>query len=246
MSHDAAVINPLDRLAILREAAARILALGPALDRLAQVATKLLQAPIAYIVLGDAKQQTILSAIGVPERLPEPTALALASAILTPGARSPQPLPPDRAIAAFTGVRLLSAGGSMIGALCVADSAQRAWSAGDHASLADLASIVAQTIETHCDLLAQTEAAASARQTLASLELRLADEVGQREALAYALVEAQKRESFITLVGGIAHNFNNLLATILGNAELALLELPPDSPAHVSIVPITIAAQRAA
>jgi signal transduction histidine kinase len=134
----------------------------------------------------------------------------------------------------------------VIGALCVADSAQRAWSAGDQASLDDLAPIVAQAIETHCDLLAQAEAAASARHTLGDLERRLADELSQREALAYALVEAQKRESFIRLVGGIAHNFNNLLATILGNAELALLELPPDSPAHVSIVPITIAAQRAA
>jgi two-component system cell cycle sensor histidine kinase/response regulator CckA len=80
----------------------------------------------------------------------------------------------------------------------------------------------------------------------AGLHQRLAGELAQREALAYALVEAQKRESLGTLASGIAHHFNNLLATILGNAELALIELPADSPARSSIVPITTAAQRAA
>jgi signal transduction histidine kinase len=95
-------------------------------------------------------------------------------------------------------------------------------------------------------VLEQSEAAARARRGQADLEQHLADELVQRKALAYALVEAQKRESLSTLVSGIAHNFNNLLATILGNAELALLELPPESPARTSIVPITTAAQRAA
>jgi signal transduction histidine kinase len=60
-----------------------------------------------------------------------------------------------------------------------------------------------------------------------------------------ALVEIQKRESLSMLASGIAHNFNNLLATIIGNAELALLELAPDSPVLASITPIMLAAQRA-
>jgi signal transduction histidine kinase/ActR/RegA family two-component response regulator len=37
---------------------------------------------------------------------------------------------------------------------------------------------------------------------------------------------AQKMESIATLAGGIAHDFNNILGIILGNAELALEELP--------------------
>jgi signal transduction histidine kinase len=255
MSHADILLNSPDRLATLREMVARASELEPALDRLTQLAAKLLQAPIAYIVLGDAERQTILSAIGIPDRLAEPVALLLARDALTPGARSPQPLPSDNARlaaaddhlpAASVGAKLVAASGTVIGALCIADSTQRTWSPLDTASLADLAPVVAQTIETHCDLLERADAIASARQSHADLEQRLADEIGQREALAYALVDAQKRESFITLVGGIAHNFNNLLATILGNAELALLELPPNSPAHVSIEPITIAAQRAA
>jgi signal transduction histidine kinase len=255
MKHNAAPLSSPDRLATLREAVAGASALGPALNRLTQLAAQLLQAPIAYIVLGDAERQMILSATGMPGRLSEDAALMLACDCFTPSDRSLLPLlvdntragtALDRVIAAFAGVRLLSAGGAVIGALCVADSAQHIWSAGDQACLADLAPIVAQTIESHCDLSEQAAVAESARLSQAGLEQHLADETAQREALAYALVEAQKRESFITLVGGIAHNFNNLLATILGNAELALLELPPDSPAQASIVPITIAAQRAA
>jgi len=255
MSHDANHLNPSSRLATLRDIVARAPALEPALDRLTQLAARLLHVPTAYIVLGDTERQTILSSTGLPARSSDPAALMLACDVFKHRTGSAQPLliadtrgtaAPDRALAAFAGVELLSASGAVVGALCIAGSAPRTWGAGDQASLAELAAIVTQTIEMHCDLFEQAEAASSARRSQAGLEQRLADEIGQREALAYALVEAQKRESLSTLVGGIAHNFNNLLATILGNAEMALLELPPDSPAHTSIVPITAAAQRAA
>jgi signal transduction histidine kinase len=240
---------------MLRQSAASAPGLQIALDRLTQLAAKLLNAPIVYIVLGDAQQQMILSSIGGIEPASKPGALALACSVFQKAAQSQQPLliddiratpAPGFAIAAFAGAALLAANGAVIGSLCVADSMPRTWSAGDCANLDDLAATAAQTIETHCDLLEQAEAAARARQMQASLQQRLADELGQRKALAYALVEAQKRESLSTLASGIAHNFNNLLATILGNAELALLELAPDSPARTSIVPITTAAQRAA
>jgi PAS domain S-box-containing protein len=57
---------------------------------------------------------------------------------------------------------------------------------------------------------------------------------------------AQKLESLGVLAGGIAHDFNNLLVGVLGNAGLALLELPDDSPARQAIRDIEISAQRAA
>jgi CheY-like chemotaxis protein len=48
------------------------------------------------------------------------------------------------------------------------------------------------------------------------------------------------------MAGGITHDFNNLLTPILGDAQLALLDLPPDSPARPRIEQIRQAAKRAA
>jgi GAF domain-containing protein len=58
-------------------------------------------------------------------------------------------LAPDLTISAFACVELLASTGSLIGALCVAGSAPRAWSASDQARLTDLAALVVQTIEIH-------------------------------------------------------------------------------------------------
>ena len=53
-------------------------------------------------------------------------------------------------------------------------------------------------------------------------------EAEQRE-LERRLQATQKLESLGVIAGGIAHDFNNLLTIILGNANIARLELPPDS-----------------
>ena len=68
----------------------------------------------------------------------------------------------------------------------------------------------------------------------------------QRQAMDRKLLEAQKLESLGVLAGGIAHDFNNLLTGILGNASLARLEVPPDSPAQESLQQIEASSQRAA
>ena len=56
----------------------------------------------------------------------------------------------------------------------------------------------------------------------------------------------QNQDSLGLLAGGVAHDFNNLLMAILGNADLALGELPPNSPAHTSVSEIHAVALRAA
>ncbi len=43
------------------------------------------------------------------------------------------------------------------------------------------------------------------------------------------LFQARKLESIGTLAGGIAHDFNNILTGILGNCEIALLDLDPEA-----------------
>jgi two-component system, cell cycle sensor histidine kinase and response regulator CckA len=75
-------------------------------------------------------------------------------------------------------------------------------------------------------------------------ERRRAEE--QRLALERKMLETQRLESIGVLAGGIAHDFNNLLTAILGNAGLALLELPPKSNTYATVERIVRAAEQAA
>jgi PAS domain S-box-containing protein len=60
------------------------------------------------------------------------------------------------------------------------------------------------------------------------------------------LLEGQKLESIGVLAGGIAHDFNNLLTGIIGNANLAALEIPKNSSVQQNLKQIENASQRAA
>jgi PAS domain S-box-containing protein len=61
-----------------------------------------------------------------------------------------------------------------------------------------------------------------------------------------SLRRARESESIVTLAGGIAHQFNNLLQTIFGHASLALDEAPPGSPLREGLHGILHASERAA
>lgn len=76
------------------------------------------------------------------------------------------------------------------------------------------------------------------------IERRRSEEA--RSKLEAQVHHTQKLESLGVLAGGIAHDFNNLLMGVLGNASLALMELPPESPARESVNHIEKAAMRAA
>lgn len=67
-----------------------------------------------------------------------------------------------------------------------------------------------------------------------------------RHALQQQIQQAQKLESVGVLAGGIAHDFNNLLVGIMGNAELALLDLAPEAPARERLNAVVTASVRAA
>ena len=71
-------------------------------------------------------------------------------------------------------------------------------------------------------------------------------DAAERIALEKQVQHAQKLESLGVLAGGIAHDFNNILVGILGNAELAAMEIPDDSPAQESLSSLMKAATRAA
>lgn len=57
-------------------------------------------------------------------------------------------------------------------------------------------------------------------------------DTSEKKQLESQLQEAQRMEAIGTLAGGIAHNFNNLLMGIQGNASLALMDSDPEGPIH--------------
>jgi signal transduction histidine kinase len=69
-------------------------------------------------------------------------------------------------------------------------------------------------------------------------------EVESRKSSEEQLREGQKMEALSTLAGGIAHGFNNMLAAIMGNAELALDDIEEASPPHHNVEQILKAAKR--
>ncbi len=58
--------------------------------------------------------------------------------------------------------------------------------------------------------------------------------------------QSQKLEAIGTLAGGIAHDFNNILYALLGNAHLALDDIPADHPAFLPLQEIVKAGDRGA
>ncbi len=68
----------------------------------------------------------------------------------------------------------------------------------------------------------------------------------ERQKLQSQLAQSQKMESIGRLAGGVAHDFNNMLAVILGHTELALGQLSPEQPLYPRLSHIHEAAQRSA
>jgi len=64
--------------------------------------------------------------------------------------------------------------------------------------------------------------------------------------LTRQLHQAQRLEAVGRLAGGVAHDFNNILTIISGNAELALGDLAPQDPTAEALCEITEASRRAA
>jgi signal transduction histidine kinase/ActR/RegA family two-component response regulator len=82
---------------------------------------------------------------------------------------------------------------------------------------------------------------------------RLQEEIQERirsqeaqQRLEKQVQHSQRLESLGVLAGGIAHDFNNLLVAILGNTELALMDLPQYSPVKQRLEDVRATAVRAA
>ena len=67
----------------------------------------------------------------------------------------------------------------------------------------------------------------------------------EQEKLQAQLRQSHKMEAVGTLAGGIAHDVNNILGIIIGNAELAMLDLPDQDPVQLYMQEILEAGHRA-
>ncbi|MCP4113142.1 MAG: response regulator [Desulfobacteraceae bacterium] len=68
----------------------------------------------------------------------------------------------------------------------------------------------------------------------------------EKEKLQTQLQHALRMESIGTLAGGVAHNFNNLLMSILGNASLLLMTIEPEHPHYEKLKKIEEYVQKGA
>ncbi|HET7676435.1 MAG TPA: PAS domain S-box protein [Candidatus Limnocylindrales bacterium] len=94
------------------------------------------------------------------------------------------------------------------------------------------------------DLQAHLEPLRDAGEVIGVIGIAL--DVTDQARLEAQLRQAHKMEAVGRLAGGIAHDFNNLLTAILGNAALALSELPAGHASRSEVEQIRAAAERAA
>jgi len=70
--------------------------------------------------------------------------------------------------------------------------------------------------------------------------------VTERKRLEAQVQQAQKMEAVGQLAGGVAHDFNNILQSILGFTDILLAETPPATQHHGDLLEIRKSAERAA
>ncbi|MBW1999291.1 MAG: response regulator, partial [Deltaproteobacteria bacterium] len=76
--------------------------------------------------------------------------------------------------------------------------------------------------------------------------ISVVQDMTEHNRLEQQLRQAQKMEAIGRLAGGVAHDFNNILTTIMGNAQLALMEIDKGTPVLNEVQEVIKAGEKAA
>lgn len=203
-----------------------------AFDRLAKLAARVLNTPVALVSLVDRNRQFFKSCIGLPEpwsRWRETPlshsfcqhVVATGNPLIVPDARQSPDLRDNRAIAeldvvAYLGCPMILPNGQVIGSFCVIDSKPRNWSDADAAIVRDLTASVMTEIE------------------LRHIHDQLEERVRERESLYRELVELAADGIFVSDEHGRLVEVNQAGCELLGYTRAQVLQrtlvdlLPPE------------------
>jgi GAF domain len=158
-----AVLGNAERLRDLHQTGLLDSAPDEAFDRLAQLAAKLLNAPVALISLVDEDRQFFKSCVGLGEPWSTTRETPLSHSFCRHALGSPEPLVIEDArthplvrdnlairdldIVAYAGVPLITPSGHALGTLCVIDHQPRSWTSDQIETLKTLTAAVVSEIE---------------------------------------------------------------------------------------------------
>lgn len=220
-------------------------------DRLTQLATEVLDVPIALVSLVDDERQFFKCSVGLPEPWASKRETPLSHSFCQHVVDSTEPLilsdarghevlrenlaVSELGVVAYAGIPLLTADGFVLGSFCAIDTKPREWTDVDVKILTVFAAATMSAIELHLE-----------RDVARSGEIQLEATLEQVQRQQDELVAVQRSDAVAKLAAGVAHDFNNLLQVITSTVELASQELPSNSPAYEILEVAADAATRGA
>ena len=183
---DDPAIDPVARLAAVRDSGLLDAPPSPALEHITETACRLLGVPVALVSFIDDDRQFFAAQTGTSERLTRARQTPLSHSFCRHVTRGNAPLIVNDAVAnpvvagngavvdddvrAYLGVPLHTAGGVPLGALCSISSNPRTWSDADLRILQNLAEIAVTEIAMHRHMHTAERARTDLQRTLAELE----------------------------------------------------------------------------
>ncbi|HEV2148638.1 MAG TPA: GAF domain-containing protein [Longimicrobiaceae bacterium] len=160
-------IHDPTRLAALRRSALLDTPAEEAFDRLARLASRILNAPVALVSLVDEDRQFLKSCVGLPEPWASQRETPLTHSFCQHAVASGEPLViedarahslvreslaiRDLGVVAYAGIPLITRESHVLGSFCVIDTEPRAWTEDEIGILRDLAASLSTEIEVHAE-----------------------------------------------------------------------------------------------